>query len=254
MPTYTPLHTISQQELPSIFEWIPTCLLVIDRQVNIVDVNSRALLFFKSETKDSFFESIKKFDIFVDIQYLLEIINQIAIEYVPTSSKFLIRKLDKTIANVDVEFAMFPNYENFILLQFTDNSHQSQAVFEDLISSFRNDTLQLKPYLNKPGKELLNKIIYNEKLEGIIKNKPSRARHLEIVQRQRIVQLSVMFPEFSKIELAFCGFLSLKLTIEEIANITGKTSNSLRVAFHRILGKTKYSNGKELLSKLESLK
>jgi len=55
-------------------------------------------------------------------------------------------------------------------------------------------------------------------------------------------------------ELTLCGFLSLKMTIEEIASLTGKTGNSLRVAFHRMLLKTGFSTGKDFLRKLESFK
>ena len=62
-----------------------------------------------------------------------------------------------------------------------------------------------------------------------------------------------LFPLLTDYEISICGLLSLKLSFEEIASITGKTSNSLRVTFHRLLKKTNFTSGKELLRKLESI-
>lgn len=243
-----------QQEISSIFEWMPTCSVIIDQEVNVLDVNQQALLFFKALSKNTFFDLCKIHSLFIDNQIVIEIIKEIINKKAVVKRKILLRRFDKTIACIDAEITSFPNKENYYLIQFSDNSHETHSIFTNLVQDFRNDILQLKPYLNKPGKELLGQIIYNEKLEGIIKNKPIHNQQIELIRQERMNELSVLFPDLSINELTICAYLSQKIGIEEIARITGKTSNCLRVALHRIVDKTQSINTKEFLKKLQSQK
>lgn len=243
-----------QAKMTSMFEWMPTCTLVLDKSANILDLNQQALLFFKTETKELFFEKLKVISVFVDLLMIEKLIQETSKCNGFVSKKLLLRRFDKTIACIDTTTLIFPENENYILFQFTDNSHQIQHFFTQLALEFRNEILRLKPYLNKPGKELLEEIIGNEKLDGIINNKPFRNRQFDLIHEKRIIQLKGLFPDLSNSELALCSFLSLKMSIEEIATITGKTSNSLRVAYHRILRKTNFENGKDFLNEIENFK
>jgi len=239
--------------MTSIFEWMPTCSLVLDTNAKILDINQQALIFFKTETKELFFEKLKSQNVFVDLMMVEEIIQVVLMSKELVNKKLLLRKFNKTIACIEANTIFFPEDEGYILLQFTDNSHQIQQFYSELILEFRNDTLRLKPYLNKPGKEILLEIINDEKMEGIINNKPFRTNLFEIIHENRIIQLSSLFPFLSNSELTLCSFLSLKMSIDEISAITGKTANSLRVAYHRILRKTNFENGKEFIKRIESL-
>lgn len=241
-------------EISSIFEWMPTCSVIIDKELKILDANQQALLFFKAKSKSDFFDICKSNSLFIDNQLFIQIIREILNSKSVVRKKILLRRFDKTIACIDAEVASFPNKENYFLIQFSDNSHDSQSIFTNIIQGFRNDIQQLKPYLNKPGKELLGQIIYNERLEGIIKNKPIYNQQIDFIRQERIIQLSEIFPDLSINELTLCAYLSQKISIEDIAKITGKTSNSLRVALHRIVDKTHSLNTKEFLKKLQSLK
>lgn len=233
---------------------MPTCSLVLDTNAKILDVNQQALLFFKAETKELFFERLKTQTVFIDLVIVEEIIELVLLCKQLVNKKLLLRRFDKTIACIDINALIFPDNEGFILIQFADNSHQIQHFFAELALEFRSETLRLKPYLNKPGKELLAEIINNDKLEGIINNKPFRSNLFDVVQENRFKQLTGLFPDLSSGELMLCSFLSLKLSIDEIATITGKTSNSLRVAFHRILRKLNVDNSKDFLTLIEHLK
>lgn len=243
-----------QQDFSSIFEWMPTCSVFIDGDANILEANEKALLFFKFPTKNTFLEFCSTTSIFIDIPIILETIKEISITKRNVKKKTLLRKFDRTIACIDIEIASLPNKSDFFLIQFLDNSHESHSIFIDLVHCFKNDIAQLKPYLNKPGKELLEQIINNKNLEGIINNTPLRNQQMDLIQQERILKFSEMFPKLTNGELQLCAYLSLKISNEEIAKITGKTSNSIRVAFHRIVGKTDYSNGKDLLMMIQSLK
>jgi hypothetical protein len=241
-------------KMTTMFEWMPTCSMVLDTNANILDVNQQALLFFKSETKELFFEKLKIQTVFLDLLIVEEIIQQITMQKKLVNKKLLLRRNDKSIACIDTNAVFFPENKNCVLLQFIDNSHQNQKYFTELVLVFRNETLRLKPYLNKPGKELLVEIINDEKIEGVVNNEPFCNNQFEIFHKDRIKHITGLFPDLSNSELALCSFLSIKMSINEIASITGKTSNSLRVAYHRILRKANFANGKDFLKIIEDLK
>ncbi|HJV78241.1 MAG TPA: PAS domain-containing protein [Paludibacter sp.] len=243
------------RSLSSIFQWMPTCAMIIDMSGIILDVNQQAIRFFKASTKEDFIfnkQNIK--NIVIDSQRTADLIKIISKNAELMSREILLRRFDKTIISVDMTANTFPDDPNYILIQFTGSHPQSQTNLSQFSQMFRREAQRLKPYLNKPGKILLEEIIISNMLEEIISNKPTRNNPLDVVGEERIEQLTKMFPEFSKNELILCGYLSLKMSMDDISNLTGKTSNSLRVSFHRVLKKTSFSSGKEFLRKLESLK
>ena len=242
------------RSLSSIFQWMPTCAMIIDTNGVIFEVNQQAIRFFKASTKEDFIfdkENIK--NMVIDSQRTVDLIKIISKNSELISREILLRRFDKTITSVDMTANTFPDNPHYILIQFTESHPQSQANLIQLSQTFQREAQRLRPYLNKPGKVLLEEIIINDMLEDIIGNKPTRNNQLDVVGEERIEQLTRMFPEFSNNELILCGYLSLKMSMDDISNLTGKTSNSLRVSFHRILKKTSFSSGKEFLRKLQSL-
>jgi hypothetical protein len=243
------------RSLSSIFQWMPTCAMVIDTNGVIFEVNQQAIQFFKASTKEDFiFDKQNIKNMVIDSQRTIDLIKVISKNTELISREILLRRFDKTIASVDITANTFPDNPNYILIQFTESHPQSQTNLIQLSQIYRREAQRLKPYLNKPGKILLEEIIINNMPEEVTGNKPTRNNQLDVVGEERIEQLTKMFPEFSNNELILCGYLSLKMSTDDISNLTGKTSNSLRVSFHRILKKTSFSSGKEFLRKLESLK
>lgn len=246
---------IQQRSLSSIFQWMPSCALIIDNNGIILEVNQQAIRFFRASTKEDFiFDKQNIKNMVIDSQRTVDLIKIISKNTELISREILLRRFDKTITSVDMIAGIFPENPNHILIQFTESHPQSQANLTQLSQAYRREAQRLKPYLNKPGKNVLEEIIINDMLEEIISNKPSRNNQLDVVGEDRINQLTKIFPIFSNNELILCGYLSLKMSIDDISNLTGKTSNSLRVSFHRILKKTDYATGKEFLRILESLK
>jgi hypothetical protein len=238
----------------SIFQWMPTCALVIDAIGNILEVNQQAIQFFKASTKEDFiFDKQNIKNMIIDFRRALELIELINRNTELINQEILLRRFDKTIASVDLNASVFPDNPNFILIQFTETYPQSQAILTELSEAFRHEVQRLKPYLNKPGKDLLEELIVNNMLEGITNNKATRSAQPVVVGEERINQLTKLFPELSNSELILCGYLSLKMSTNNIAKVTGKTPNSLRVAFHRILRKTTLASGKELLRLLATI-
>lgn len=234
-----------------VFDWLPICAAIIDEAGNVLDVNRQAQLFFDVTSQFDFFRKLQQHSIIVDHTRLQELIADIKNGNELMYNKLLIRRFDNSISYVDIQARLIPSRQEYILLLFSDATEVNQAIFSEMIETFRSEIAQLKPYLNKPGRELLQEIVHNYTLNESIKHKPIVSS--DLVCKKRIMKISNIFPEFSTNELIICNFLSMRMPISKIARITGKTPNSLRVSFHRMLHKTKLPGKKELLVKLESI-
>jgi hypothetical protein len=245
----TDLHSAT-----SIFKWMPTCALIIDKNGIILEVNEMAISFFKASTQADFIfdkENIK--NMILDTHRANELINSAIKGNKIINREILLRKFDKSIASVELNACLFPDDSKIILIQFRDSYLQNQNVLEDLSSSFKKEVLKLKPYLNKPGKEILDKIIVSNLLDEITKNKPAIIDQAKTLGEKRIEQITKLFPQLSNSEIILCGYFSLKMSVENISHLTRKSPNCLRVAFHRILKKTHFESGKDLIRTLQSL-
>jgi nitrogen-specific signal transduction histidine kinase len=242
-----------KSSMASIFEWMPTCAMVIDTNGIIQEVNQKAIQFFRATTKEDFiFDKQNIVNMIVDSHRASELIKLIRKGGDLTNKEILIRRFDKSIVGVDLYACLFPDTSNQILVLFDEKKPVSQVYMYELSQAFRREAQRLKPYLNKPGKNILEELIINDMVEEIVSDKALKKNRGVVVNEERMNRITAMFPEFSNKELTLCGYLSLKMSIEEIATLTGKTPNCLRVSFHRILHKTTFSNGKDFLRILEA--
>lgn len=246
-------HNATDYFSDSIFQWLPICGIIIDLKGNIVAMNGDAKKFLGISATNEQSELRHINSVFVEISQINDLRIDLKQNEGVIVKKFLFRKFDKSIACVDVYVRLFGKSSETILLLFSESLLPNQFIFAEMMQAFRHEVMQLKPYLNKPGKELLQKIISDNKLEGVIKNSPIKKAPVEIVTKKRIASIAELFPELTNNELVFCGLLSMRLTMVEIAQITGKTANSLRVNFHRILRKSNLPKGKDLIRKLEAI-
>jgi len=249
------INQVPKLPISSIFEWMPTCALVINLNGIIQEVNQKTIQFFRATTKEDFiFDKQNIKNMIIDSSRANELIKSISKSTDIHTSEILIRRFDKTIVGVDLYACLLPENPNLILIQFNEIKPQNQLYAYELSQAFRREVQRLKPYLNKPGKNILEEIIVNDMIDSPVNNKTSNKNQSAIISEDRMTQLIKMFPDFSNQELSICGYLSLKMTIDEIASLTGKTSNSLRVSFHRILKKTSFKTGKDFLRKIESVR
>lgn len=242
-----------QVSLTSVFEWMPTCAMVIDIHGIIHELNQKAIQFFKAATKEDFiFDKQNIRNMIVDSHRATELIKSITKNETFTK-EILLRRFDKTIVGIDLQACYLPDSSNLILIQFSEKKPYSKVYMYELSQAFRREVQRLKPYLNKPGKGILEEIIIEDIVDSITENKNTKRNQVVEIGEERLNTLTKMFPEFSTTELILCGYLSLKISIDEIATLTNKTPNCLRVSFHRILRKTEFGSGKNFLRKLESI-
>jgi hypothetical protein len=190
----------------------------------------------------------------VNLEYFLEMIDELKRSNKVATRNILIRRFDSTVVCANLFATLLPEDPNYVLLQLTEISAKTRILLTEMIQSLRHEAMTLNPYLNKPGKELLEKILTKTGINDAYSKQFGNQIQQEVLRESVATQLIETFPMLTNSELALCGFLSLKMTIEEIASLTGKTGNSLRVAFHRMLLKTGFATGKDFLRKLESFK
>lgn len=243
-----------RSDLATIFEWMPVCSLIIDSYGIIQDVNQKAIQFFRATTKEDFiFDKQNITNIAVDRAQTLEFIKT-AIKSTEVLNKvILIRRFDRSIAGVDIHACLFPDNSHHLLLQFHDKIDNNQTYIFEMSNMFKREAQRIKPYLNKPGKRILEEILITDLADSIINGKPSIKKQTDIIGNNKMLKLAELFPCFSNNELVICGYLSLKMSILEISGLTSKSSNSLRVILHRMLRKTEFETSKDFLRLLENL-
>lgn len=248
------IQSNANPSMQSIFEWMPTCTLVIDSNGLIQEVNQKAIEFFGANTKEDFiFDKQNITNMIVDRAQALEFIKTACKSNEPLSKEILIRRFDRSIAGVDIHVCLLPDNSHHLLLQFHDKKTSNQAYMFEMSNMFKREAQRLKPYLNKPGKGILQEILIADLSECIINGGTSMKKQTDIIGNEKMMKLTEIFPDFSNNELVICGYLSLKMTIDEIAGLTGKSSNSLRVSYHRLLRKSSFKNSKEFLKLIETL-
>ncbi len=249
-----PIATCQElEQLQSVIHLLPTPALITDACGNICLGNQQAIQFLQGVATKKTIEECHLSSLFVELLRSEDFMEEILLKKELVIKKMLLRKFDKSITCVNLFARSFDEESDYILIQFTDVSPKTHTLLTEMVHSWHREMILLKPYLNKPGKEILENILRNNSVEGFCDCNSKQTSPHEVIREERMAFIQQMIPGLTKSELTFCGFLSLKMSVEEVALITGKTSNSLRVSFHRILKKTNFPHGKELLRKLESI-
>ncbi len=231
---------------------LPVATIISDLNSKILFANSLAIEFLGYNLFESHIKKPSFNDFIIESNRENNIIEYCVNSSKPTERKVLIRRSDNSIACINLFAGLYLKNGNKIIIHFTPISLKSQYFISEILSGIKHEMILLKPYLNKPGRELLETILRAKKLENLINFDSTDDIHSAGSNQALKRKISGVFPELTNSELNLCTLLSLQLNIEEIALITGKTSNSLRVLFHRLVRKTNLS-GSELLRKLETL-
>lgn len=248
------ISAVLSVESTAIYNGLPLSTIIVDSTGSVVLINREAKKYLFNSNKDERIENIDINSIVVSDMsgVAFSLINNLKTDETKIR-KALVRIVDGRVICVDLYISPVDSNPQIYQIQFVESDEKNHLVVSELVSLYTKEVLKLRPYLNKPGKQLLSQLVINEISTGIEKSKLNKRSQLELLNEQFVAKLSSEFPQLSHNELILCGFFSQKLTIDEIATITGKTSNCLRVSFHRIVRKSGFSNMKTLLLKLEEL-
>lgn len=165
--------------------------------------------------------------------------------------KTLVRKksLLKNAKNVSVLYEtslqIIHQQTDYWMLCFEPMSENRQFLEELLAQKIKKEIQTLRPYLNKAGKELLDKIIESNvqtKNFGIVDNVRN-----QLIQTNKISLLLAKYPTLTPNEIDLCVYLSMRLNYKQIALINKKTEIATRVSVHRLLRKLKIATLNDLL-------
>jgi len=241
---------LNQQTYLSVLKLLPIATLIIDLNGQIKFINDKAFQFFRFSSESDFLHV--SLSLIIDLQRSIEIKSDVDSAAELIEKKILIRRFDSKIACVNLFARFLSSQKDYILIQFTELPTKNQSHLIELLKSLHREIISLKPYLNKPGKELLDKIIIGSSMEGM-NIEMKKNNDADLIQRDRLNQIVTLIPDLSNLELTLCGFLSLKLSFDEIGVLTGKTSNALRVCFHRIVKKSTFANSRDFIRELHAL-
>lgn len=242
----------SQIIFEKVFHLLPTASFIIDYQGLILQANALACSLFENKTVALVHSNLKD-SILVDIDSFSEFISDMSAQKNSFDKIILVRNNMDKVLMVNFHASFLEPANNLIILQITDISAKTYAYISELTSTLQHEIVLLRPYLNKAGKELLEIILNTNLTKSTDRNSSPTTNQLEFIHPSKSEKIAQLFPNLSEYEKTICGFLSLKLSFKEIAIISGKNANSLRVAFHRLLRKTSFNSGKELIRKLENM-
>ncbi|HLP06104.1 MAG TPA: hypothetical protein VK152_11815 [Paludibacter sp.] len=248
----SPLVIPDQQKTPTEFGGLPFPFFTIDNKGKIHEMNQAAQNFLKISDYE-LQNDLNLCTISLDFRNNMKLIAETATRNEHNSRKILLRRHDNSIACVNINVSISSENKNLYLILFSESGQKDQLFFAELTQTFRREVMRLRPYLNKAGKELMQEIVENNLLESIGQQK-APVTDIEDIKEKLLNEIAQAFPELTKNELTMCGFLSMKMSIEEIAILTGKSTNCLRVTLHRIVKKTHCRNSRQLNSKLIELK
>jgi hypothetical protein len=110
----------------------------------------------------------------------------------------------------------------------------------------------LAVYLNNEGKVKLSKLL--KQFNSYFKQMRELSRERDFEQSNEMLYnwLDSICPTITRNEKKLCAFLLLRHSVPDIANITGKTQNSIHVALARLQAKLKLPNRRDLSGFLQS--
>lgn len=247
-----PQQASSNFNLTAVFDWMPVCAIITDDFGLIQEVNQQTVSFFKASTKEDFiFDKQNLSNLTIDGSRIKELISTAKKSGETTFKELFFRRFDKTISGATVSARTIPENPSLFLIIFQPTLPQNEVYVQELAQSFKKEAQKFRPYLNKPGKLILDELLADDITSNLHSNKPSNRYSSVIIGQDRLQKLSSLFPHFSDKELNLCALLSLKMSIDEIAAATGSTPNSLRVLLHRLLPKTKFADTKEFIRFLD---
>lgn len=252
LPENPEIHPTVHQSLTAVFDWMPVCAIITDVHGLIQEVNQQTVNFFRASTKEDFiFDKQNLTNLTIDGSRIKELLSNSKKTGKTVSKELFFRRFDKTISGATVGVHAIPENPSLFLIIFHPTAPQNEVYVQELAQSFKKEAQKFRPYLNKPGKLMLDELLADDITTNLHSTKPSNRYSSIIIGQDRLQIIRSLFPNFSDKELNLCAFLSLKMSIDEIAGATGSTPNSLRVLLHRILPKTNFTDTKEFIRFLE---
>lgn len=138
---------------------------------------------------------------------------------------------------------------NIYITNFTKCSEKYSVSSISSLYDIQNEISQLKPYLNKAGKNFVDSL-----MGKYFRNESHQLTLDDIVYyKKELCEIQQAFPSLSHREVILCGLLVNNMKTKDIASITNRTVDSIFVTIHRINRKLNFLNKKELMDNLKEV-
>lgn len=242
MPMQSSLTEISSLKTDQLFNSLALAAFIFNNEAEIVCANKSAKQYFdnnfkKKEKIHSIFVDKKQFDLIsTSYQEKLSSIRKIG----------LIKRSNSETEIFEISVQNLIGHPEFGILCLNPINENSKLVLEHISQSLIKDIQTLRPYLNKTGKEILDRIIKIKKQNKALHAMENMRN--EIILNDRISELLKLYPNLSPNEIDLCVYLSMRLNYKQIASINNKLETAIRVSVHRMLKKMELKSLNDLLN------
>ncbi len=220
-----------------LYHVLPDPVLVIDRAGTVVDLNLSA--------KDAFSEiSVggKIEDLFIDKKKIKANILELLQYHKLIVDKAIVKTINSEVQTYEYKITILSESNELFLIAFNQLNTKNELLKLEIEQTFSSELHALMPYLNKSGKELVEKKIEAKKLSSVFDLDVNHLKNNDISDIELKNKLGRLFPQLSEAELNIAYFLLVGASIKQIASINNKNTNAIRVMVHRMLSKTNFKN------------
>ncbi len=231
-----------------LFHVLPDPIILIDRTGTIVDLNLSA-----KDTFATISVGDKTDKLFIDKKKTRDDIAELLKYHKVITDKAILRINDSEVQPYEFKLTILSESNEIFVLQFNHLNTKNELLRLEVEQNFASELHSLKPYLNKSGKELVEKKISTNRLNAVFETKTNIINPKQYVNTELKDKIKARFPQLSNNELSIAYFIGIGASINQIAGIRQKNANAIRVMVHRMLSKTNNKTTTEFSNQLQSI-
>jgi len=220
-----------------LFHVLPDPVLVIDRLGTVVDLNMSAGDEFVTLSIGEKIENL-----FIDKKKIRANILELLQYHKVIADKAILKTSNTDVQTFEYKVTILSESNELFLITFNKLSTKNELLRLEIEQTYSAELHALMPYLNKSGKELVAEKIEAKKLSTVFELENKDLKTVELSDIALKKSISITFPQLSETELIVAYYLLIGANTKQIATITNKNANAIRVMMHRIFAKTNIKN------------
>ncbi len=230
-----------------LFHVLPNPVFVVDQMGVLVDLNASATDLFQTIAVG------EKIDIlFIDKRYIKLKLLELLQYHKVISDKAIFKTRENEVQSFEYKLTILSESNELFILSLNHLDSKNELLKLEIEQTFSAELHTLKPYLNKTGKELIERKIKEKKLSVFFESEIIQTKTKDFIDARFKTEIAKQFPQFSDLELNIAYLLSIQASTKQIATICNKSTNATRVLVHRLLKKTSFKNKTDFSSLMKS--
>jgi len=230
-----------------LFHVLPNPILLVDQMGILVDLNASA-----SDQFETIVVGEKIENLFIDVKYFKAKLLELRQYHKVISDKAIFKTRGNEVQSFEFKLTILSESNDLFVLCLNHLDTKNELLKLEIEQTFSAELHTLKPYLNKTGKELIERKIKAKKLSVFFESEITQTNTKEFIDNRFKIEIAKQFPQFSDLELNIAYLLSVDASIKQIATICNKSANATRVLVHRMIKKTSFKNKTDFSNLLKS--